>query len=213
MSGPCEHKNEVPSICPCPNNCDCRSNECSNRLAGLRVAFCGASGTGKTTMAQTLSNLRGIPFNPVGSRSVSKEMGFETPYDVDKAGKRAEFQKRLVISKTKWEKERDGFVTDRTTLDNIAYTMLHDIYAVDADLIRQAVSGLSRYTHVIYCPVSVFCNPAGDTNRVQDLTYHELYDVLVQGLVTRYLPREVEFITLSISDNDQRQKWVRDTFG
>src|SRR5271170_3399791 len=88
----------------------------------LRVAICGASGTGKTTLATFISETYGIPMNPVGSRSVSKAMGFDSPYDVDKAGKRAEFQRRLVTEKCEWEAAHDTFVTDRTTFDNLAYT-------------------------------------------------------------------------------------------
>lgn len=51
----------------------------------LRIAFCGASGTGKTTLAKAIQQKYGLELNPVGSRSVSKAMGFDSPYDVDKA--------------------------------------------------------------------------------------------------------------------------------
>jgi hypothetical protein len=51
----------------------------------MRIAFVGASGTGKTTVAKVLAERLGLPFNPVGSRSTAKAMGFEGPYDVDKA--------------------------------------------------------------------------------------------------------------------------------
>lgn len=51
----------------------------------MRLAFCGASGTGKTTLARMWSRLTGDELNPVGSRSVAAEMGFRSPYDVDRA--------------------------------------------------------------------------------------------------------------------------------
>lgn len=51
----------------------------------IRIAFVGASGTGKTTVARALAARLDIPMNPVGSRSVAQEMGFESPYDVDNA--------------------------------------------------------------------------------------------------------------------------------
>lgn len=179
----------------------------------MRVAFCGASGTGKTTMSDFLVQTLGVPFNPVGSRSVSKAMGFDSPYDVDKAGKRAEFQRRLVTEKRAWEENQESFVTDRTTLDNLAYTMFHDVSAIDASLLDQVVGGLSRYTHVIYCPVKVFCNPGGDPNRVQDMTYHQLYDVTIKGLLDRYLPETIEFSTIFSAGVDARQTWLRDFLG
>ena len=51
----------------------------------MKVAFCGASGTGKTTLMRLVCKYMDIPTNPVGSRSVSKAMGFKSPYDVDTA--------------------------------------------------------------------------------------------------------------------------------
>ena len=152
----------------------------------LRVGFSGASGTGKSTLAAYLSETRGLQINPIGSRSVSRAMGFESPYDVDKAGMRAEFQCRLATEKIAWEAEHESFVTDRTTLDNLAYTMLHDVHAIDAALLDQIVDGLGRYTHVVFCPVDAFCNIAGDPNRVQDATYHKLYEVVMRGLLDRF---------------------------
>lgn len=50
-----------------------------------KIAFCGAAGTGKTTLAKWVSEEFGLPINPVGSRSVATAMGFDSPYDVDKA--------------------------------------------------------------------------------------------------------------------------------
>jgi predicted ATPase len=176
-----------------------------------RVAFAGASGTGKTTMSAWLSETLKIPFNPVGSRSVAKAMGFESPYDVDKAGKRAEFQRRLVTEKRAWEDENPAFVTDRTTLDNLAYTVFHDISTIDAGLLEQVVGGMQRYTHVIYCPVDIFCNPAGDPNRVADMTYHKLYDTMIEALVQRHMPKNgAKYGKIMASGHDARRAWLKE---
>jgi len=175
-----------------------------------RIAFCGASGTGKTTMSNFLVEALGIPFNPVGSRSVAKAMGFESPYDVDKAGKRAEFQRRLVTEKRAWEDQHEEFVSDRTTLDNLAYTVFHDISTIDAGLYDQVIGGMERYTHIIYCPVHVFCNPAGDPSRVADMTYHKLYDTLIEALVQRHQVRNGQkFACIIEVGQDARNSWLK----
>ncbi len=180
----------------------------------FRIAFAGASGTGKTTLSEYLAETLNIPTNPVGSRSVAKTMGFESPYDVDKAGKRAEFQRRLVTEKRAWEDQHEDFVTDRTTLDNLAYTVFHDISTIDAALLEEVVGGMSRYTHVIYCPVIVFCNPAGDPSRVADMTYHKLFDTMIEALVNRHLPASgVKFGRVLSPDQGTRRMWLKDFLG
>lgn len=152
-----------------------------------RIALTGASGTGKTTLLKYLEEQLGLPVNPVGSRSVSKAMGFESPYDVDAAGKRAEFQQRLMSEKIAWEAANESFITDRTPFDNLVYTMLHDVKSIDMETIAESIRGTHRYTHVIYCPFSTFCNPGDDVARVKDLAYHRLYDASLWGLIDRYI--------------------------
>lgn len=193
-----EWHQDCPTCCPKPSR------------GPFRIAFCGASGTGKTTMCNWLVETLGIPFNPVGSRSVAKAMGFESPYDVDKAGKRAEFQRRLVTEKRAWEDQQNEFVTDRTTLDNLAYTVFHDIGTIDSGLYDQVVGGLARYTHIVYCPVHVFCNPAGDPSRVADMTYHKLYDTFIEALVQRHHVRNGQKLARIIEvGHDQRRSWLQ----
>jgi AAA domain len=176
----------------------------------FRVAFCGASGTGKTTLSNFISTEYGLLMNPVGSRSVSTAMGFASPYDVDKAGKRAEFQRRLVIEKSAWEDANGSFVTDRTTLDNLVYTMFHDIAAIDDELYEQVKQGMARYTHIIYCPVGVFCNPAGDPSRVADMTYHRLYDQVIWAMVQNHHIRNGQVLARCLDDKlEHRRSWLR----
>lgn len=179
----------------------------------IRLAFVGASGTGKTTLSEFVRATFDVPFNPVGSRSVAHAMGFASPYDVDAAGKRAEFQRRLVTEKRAWENEHENFVTDRTTLDNLVYTMFHDVKAIDSWLYGEIVDGLKRYTHIVYCPVEVFCNPGDDPQRVKDMTYHELYDVTVKALLDKHRPPRTPLCVLASDDLNQRKVTVEKFLG
>lgn len=152
----------------------------------LRIGFAGASGTGKSALSLALAERYGIPINPVGSRSVSQAMGFASPYDVDKAGRRAEFQRRLLQEKMAWEREHDAFVSDRATLDNLAYTALHDVAAVDEECLRLTLAGLDRYTHVFFCPIAAFQHVGDDPARVKEAAYHSVYEALLLGLLIKY---------------------------
>lgn len=175
----------------------------------LRIAFTGASGTGKTKLSEFIVEAFGLPYNPVGSRSVAKDMGFASPYDVDAAGRRAEFQRRLVLEKRAWEDRHESFVTDRTTLDNMAYTIMHDVAAIDEELVTKIVGGVSRYTHIFYCPVDVFCNTGTDNARVQDMTYHRIYDILIKGLLDKYRSPQTKFVTMMHNVLEDRKQFVR----
>lgn len=183
----------------------------------MRIAFAGASGTGKTTLAEWASEEFDLPMNPVGSRSVSKAMGFDNPYDVDKAGKREEFQRRLVLDKRAWEDDYPRFITDRTTIDNLAYTMVHDIYAVDEELLNLVRGGLERYTHIVFFPLSSFFTLSGDVNRVGggkygregDNTYHKLFELVLKATLDAYRPAGVKLITLTAGGMTARHEIMR----
>jgi len=169
----------------------------------MRVALCGASGTGKSTLAAYITETWRLTLNPIGSRSVSKAMGFDSPYDVDKAGQRALFQRMLVNQKCEWEKLNEEFVTERTTLDNLAYTIMHDVKAIDEELLSQVIEGMKRYTHVIWLPVEAFCKLGEDPSRVHDMTYQRMYDVVLEGLLDRYC--RTRLLALRASDKIFRQ--------
>jgi hypothetical protein len=185
----------------------------------MRIAFAGASGTGKTTLAEWVSEEFDLPMNPVGSRTVAKAMGFSNPYDVDAMpGKRAEFQQRLVTDKREWEDEHPSFVTDRTTLDNLAYTMLHDVYAVDESLLNTIRGGLERYTHIVFFPISSFFTLSGDKNRVGggkygsagDNTYHRLYEIVLYACIEKWRPPNTKLIILHQGGMKARHRAMRE---
>lgn len=148
-----------------------------------RVGLCGASGTGKSSLANKIGKRFGLELNPIGSRSTAKEMGFDSPYEVDKAGKRAAFQYHLQHSKLDWENVHESFVTDRTPLDELAYTILHDWRAVTPSYWDRAMRHMSRYTVVIFCPIVEFQDLGADVARMQHPTYHQQFEALLRGLL------------------------------
>jgi hypothetical protein len=172
----------------------------------MRVAFCGASGTGKSTLAQFIVDDFEIPLNPIGSRSVAKAMGFDSPYDVDKAGKRTEFQRELIYQKVYWEQTHNDFVTDRTTLDNIVYTIFHEVSAITEEILDVALDGLLMYDVIFLCPMSSFFNLANDPVRKSERTYHRLYETTLLGFLKRY--HRGVFYVVDRHDLEDRKRYV-----
>lgn len=181
----------------------------------MRIALYGAAGTGKTTLARMIQEELGVPFNPVGSRSVAKAMGFDNPYDVDKHGRRAEFQRRLVVEKIAWEAEHASFVTDRTTYDNLVYTMFHDVHAIDDELLNFVRTGFERYNTAVFCPMGSFWSLGDDAVRMKSKSYHRCFELVIRGLVTDRLMSDTRdlssFVHLTVHAHslDERRQWVR----
>lgn len=174
-----------------------------------RLAFCGASGTGKTTLASWINATYGLPLNPVGSRAVSRAMGFTTPYDVDAAGKRSEFQTKLLQDKTEWEASHAEFVSDRTTFDNLAYSMLHGCENVESAALDLACIGMARYQYVVYCPSAVFIDVGNDPDRLKNSTYQHLYDATIWGLLQKFRPAGTRLIVMPFSQIEHRKDFLR----
>ena len=153
----------------------------------MRIAFCGASGTGKSKLTKHVAEKYGLSVCPVGSRSVALAMGFENPYDVDAAGKRVEFQRRLFEEKRAWEADHEDFVTDRTPFDNLAYATMHGA-RMQPEEIQKYVAAMSRYDEIIYLPLRFFQNLGGDPHRVPEQGYHEMFDLLLCALLMKHYP-------------------------
>lgn len=157
----------------------------------MKIAFMGAAGTGKSTLAKFVSASMDIPFVDVGSRSVANDMGFARPYDVDAAGKRDEFQIRLLAKKMEQENGMSSLVTDRTTVDHLAYWHVHSYVNLKmlsivpgdmGDYRSAAIAHMNRYDVVFWCPFEVFNDMADDPVREKDSYYHLMTEAIMVGL-------------------------------
>jgi len=217
----------------------------------MKIAFAGASGTGKTTLAKYLSEKLDLPFNPVGARSVAKKMGFDNPYDVDRASVeaynnyiydiaqedspealrraaefamskwawadkhesptvRTMFQRRLQREKIEWEQGRESFVTDRSTADDFAYSALHHLEGITTEYMDQAQQHLRTYDIILFTPIDSFFNLAGDPNRVEEQTYHWVYEMLLKGILTSMLGPRYDRKVFTVGDGSlgERERYV-----
>jgi hypothetical protein len=105
------------------------------------LGLCGAHRTGKTTLAIALSDRFDVPFVRTTTSQVFAELGLDPAETMD-------FKTRLFVqnhildaAEQVWQSASSPFISDRTPIDMIAYT-LGDIQgktAVDFDLISKYI--------------------------------------------------------------------------
>lgn len=90
----------------------------------LKIGLCGSHRTGKTTLAKAIANQCGIPFIPTHTSQVFQAHGLDPAQPLDFA-QRLWIQQHIIhAAQQQWATALiDGFVTDRTPLDFLAYTL------------------------------------------------------------------------------------------
>lgn len=121
-----------------------------------KIAFCGSHGTGKSTLLQAVANKFEIPVLDKTIRIYWESIGLD---DFEKlpANIRIQCQLNLLLNQIQREdtKGKSGFITDRSVLDYIGYTIVSsDMDGTLRKLYEELIkSRLQNYTHFIYIPV------------------------------------------------------------
>jgi adenylate kinase family enzyme len=131
------------------------SDDNFNKTKVLKIGICGAHGTGKTTLAKEVHSIFGTPIITNLMRNFWQENGVS---DFEKLPKdiRTIFQKESLLKQIESEEGYvEGFITDRTVLDQIAYTkMSSNMIGVEFEIYEQLCKErLKSYTHLIYLPI------------------------------------------------------------
>jgi nicotinamide riboside kinase len=122
----------------------------------MKIILTGAHGTGKSTLVKPLATEYNLPVLQRTVRNFWEDHGvndFELlPSDV-----RAIFQKHLLLNQLDKENSlwRDGFITDRSALDYLAYAVVSSSMSkTDLDLYKALIrERLLQYDYIIYLPV------------------------------------------------------------
>lgn len=170
-----------------------------------RIAFAGASGTGKTTLARYVADRLALPLAPSAARQAAAEMGLNSPYDADRLDldaerfphmkpaattRRQELQKLIVHKRIAWQQQNaGGFVSDRTSYDDLAYTLIHCGEPLYAECLTPVFNQdqilAPTYTTIVFCPIASFFSLGTDPARNPDLSYHREFERLLLELLDK----------------------------
>ncbi len=156
-------------------------------LNGL-IGFCGAGGTGKTTVANLLHESCGVPLVPSSTRGVFRMLNLETEADQEKLD--AEGRKHLQRSiQDAYYRNLMGYpkgVSDRTPLDHWCYMLFYcGDYMSEEEVEsfrKRTAEGLKRFEYVFYFPLVTYPTHE-DGMRKGGYGYRKAYDYLMRSAI------------------------------
>jgi hypothetical protein len=146
----------------------------------LRIAFSGGQGSGKTTLANFVVEKYGVKHTYLNQ---TRRL-INTMYkgDLELARKdNFEFQTSLLSKKIYWERKHKkyGFVTDRTTLDNIAYFLTfseHDVETREVwKYITKGVTHAKEAYDIIFCLSPLLDTPEDPLSPPSAINKYKVY--------------------------------------
>ena len=89
----------------------------------MNFGLCGGHRTGKTTLAQAIANQKNIPFVKTDTSAVFRKFGLDPALQMDFSTRLHIQYKVLEAAIAIWEQEPNYFISDRTPIDMMAYTI------------------------------------------------------------------------------------------
>ena len=181
-----------------------------------KIGICGASGTGKTTLARHISVEYGIPYFNASSSHLWKKYRIEKHADVQNQAysnpaKIITLQQDIHRHREHLYKDNSRFVTDRTPIDQLAYIMNYfQLYPeVKEKFIYYTKEQIKYFDAIIYIR---FGNPIEDNGlRIVDPYYQWVIDGLMSRIIeSNTLGIKVPILTIGIWDWGIREIMIKE---
>ncbi len=172
----------------------------------MKIAFTGASSTGKTTLAKAMEEKIPLKYINVDSRKIIDELKHS---NIDNLNEQEflEFQKIWLNEKLINEKSIENFITDRTYIDAIAYMRNRNI--TDIELFNSYLKKMEVYDFIFYLPIGriPFLN---DGYRTKDEESNKNVDKYILDLLQQ---NDIKYYKVDISDLESSLEYVLNIIG
>lgn len=172
----------------------------------MKIAFTGASSTGKTTLAKALEKKFELKYINVDSRRIIDDLNHS---NIDNLNKQEfiEFQKRWLGKKLINEKNINNFITDRTYIDAIAYMSNRNINNVE--LFYNYIKKMDIYDFIFYLPIGriPFLD---DGYRSKNKESNKNVDNFIVELLEK---NSIEYYKIIIPDLERSLEYILDIIG
>ncbi|RYA23127.1 hypothetical protein CRU96_09635 [Malaciobacter halophilus] len=172
----------------------------------MKIAFTGASSTGKTTLAKAIEEKLLIKYINVDSRKIIDDLNHS---NIDNLNEQEflEFQKIWLSEKLINESSTDKFITDRTYIDAIAYMCNRNIN--NFELFNNYIKNMDVYDLIFYLPTGriPFLD---DGYRTKDEEANKNVDNLILELLEK---NSIKYYKVDISDFASSLEYIVDIVG
>lgn len=151
-------------------------------MVNKKICIVGSQGVGKTTLVNLLSTKLKIPVIPEIARNFTKEQLQCTNNEYPN------IQKRILELQLLEESKYDSFISDRGSIDNLAY-FLYGCYDTSSDInnnvyISQSLNNALNYTHIFFLrPEFEIVN---DGFRDCNINYQKSIDIIIKTILQLY---------------------------
>ena len=122
----------------------------------MRIGIIGAAGTGKTSLAKNLAAHLGSTYVPDHVLTVLREMGRDSWRGVSDVKQRKKVREDALRRKISAENEHASFVSDKTTVDYLAYWLQnqseHEDAPTNTRFVAECRAAAARYDVLVCLP-------------------------------------------------------------